>query len=103
YQLSIEQLHPKGIGELELAFRQLRERLLKLGYFAPERKKRLPAFPQRVALVTSPSGAAVRDMLEILGRRWPAAEIILCPVRVQGDGAAEHIAGAIHRLNSLRD
>lgn len=102
YQLAIEQLQPKGIGERELALRQLREKLSKLGYFAAERKKRLPAFPRRVALVTSPSGAAVRDMLEILGRRWPAAQVVVCPVRVQGDGAAQDIAGAIDTLNRLR-
>src|SRR5205085_10105513 len=92
YQLIIEQLQPKGIGELELALRQLREKLFKLGYFAPERKKPLPPFPRRVALVTSPSGAAVRDMLEILGRRWPLAEVVVCPVKVQGDGAAQEVA-----------
>ncbi len=102
YQLVIEQLHPKGIGELELAFRQLKEKLSKLGYFAPERKKRLPLVPRRLALVTSPTGAAVRDMLEILGRRWPATEIVICPVRVQGEGAAQEIAQAINRLNRLR-
>ena len=70
YQLSIEEVHPKGMGARELALRQLREKLQQLGYFAPERKRRLPRFPRRVALVTSPSGAAVRDMLEIL-KRWP--------------------------------
>jgi exodeoxyribonuclease VII large subunit len=101
-QLAIEQLQPKGVGELELALRQLREKLSKLGYFARERKKPLPAYPRRVAVVTSPSGAAVRDMLEILGRRWPAADVVICPVRVQGDGAAEGIAGAIDLLNRLR-
>jgi exodeoxyribonuclease VII large subunit len=101
YQLVIEQVQPKGIGELELALRQLKEKLFKLGYFARERKKPLPTVPRRVALVTSPTGAAVRDMLEILGRRWPAAEVVICPVRVQGEGAAEEIAASIHRLNRL--
>jgi exodeoxyribonuclease VII large subunit len=98
YQLVIEELQPKGLGALELALRQLREKLQRLGYFAAERKKLLPRFPGRVALVTSPSGAAVRDMLEILGRRWPAAEVWVCPVRVQGDGAAEEIAAALGQL-----
>src|SRR5437870_2504419 len=102
YQLQVEELQPKGIGALELALRQLKEKLLKLGYFAPERKKPLPRFPRRVALVTSASGAAVRDMLEILGRRWPAVETWICPVRVQGDGAAEEIAAAVRLLNRLR-
>ncbi|HEV3445209.1 MAG TPA: exodeoxyribonuclease VII large subunit [Gemmataceae bacterium] len=101
YQLQIDELQPKGLGALELALRQLKEKLLKLGYFASERKKPLPRFPRRVALVTSASGAAVRDMLEILGRRWPAVEAWVCPVRVQGDGAAEEIAAAIRLLNRL--
>ncbi|HLN32620.1 MAG TPA: exodeoxyribonuclease VII large subunit [Gemmataceae bacterium] len=101
YQLVVEELQPKGVGAQELALRQLKEKLFRLGYFAPERKKPLPRFPRRIALVTSPSGAAVRDILEILARRWPAVEILICPVRVQGDGAAEEIAAAISLLNRL--
>jgi exodeoxyribonuclease VII large subunit len=101
YQLVIEHLQPKGMGALELALRQLRERLLALGYFAPERKKPLPRFPKRAALITSPSGAAVRDILEVLGRRWPALEVWICPVRVQGDGAGQEIAAALARVNRL--
>lgn len=103
YQLVIEELQPKGLGALELALRQLREKLFRLGYFAPERKKPLPRYPVRVALVTSPTGAAVRDMLEILGRRWPAAETWVCPVRVQGEGAAQEVAAALQLLNRLND
>ncbi len=103
YQLVIEELQPKGLGALELALRQLREKLFRLGYFAPERKKPLPHYPARVALVTSPTGAAVRDMLEILGRRWPAAETWVCPVRVQGEGAAQEIAAALQLLNRLNE
>jgi exodeoxyribonuclease VII large subunit len=99
YQFYIDDLHAKGLGALELALRQLKEKLLRLGYFAPERKKRLPRFPRRIALVTSPSGAAVRDILEILGRRWPATEIWICPVRVQGDGAGMEVASAVQCLN----
>ncbi len=102
YQLMVEELQPKGLGALEIALRQLKEKLFRLGYFAPERKKPLPRFPRRVALVTSPTGAAVRDMLEILARRWPAVDVCVCPVRVQGDGAAEEIATAVRRLNQLR-
>jgi exodeoxyribonuclease VII large subunit len=102
YQFVIEAVQPKGLGALELAFRQLREKLSRLGYFAPERKKRLPRFPSRIALVTSPGGAAIRDMLEILGRRWPAAEVWVCPVRVQGDGAAQEVVAAIGLLNRVR-
>jgi exodeoxyribonuclease VII large subunit len=102
YQLVIDEIQPKGIGALELALRQLKEKLARLGYFAPERKKPFPRIPERVALVTSPSGAAVRDMLEIFGRRWPALEIWVCPVRVQGEGAAEEIAAAVRLLNQLQ-
>jgi exodeoxyribonuclease VII large subunit len=102
YQLAVEELHPKGIGALELAFQQLREKLFVRGYFDPKRKKKLPRFPRRVVLVTSPTGAAVRDMLEILGRRWPATEVWVCPVPVQGDGAGDRIAEAVTRLNRIR-
>jgi exodeoxyribonuclease VII large subunit len=102
YQLLVEELQPKGIGALELALRQLREKLFRLGYFDPGHKKPLPRFPRRLALVTSPTGAAVRDMLQILTQRWPAVEVLVVPVRVQGEGAAEEIAGAIRLLNHLR-
>ncbi len=101
YQFVIEELHVKGVGAQELALRQLKEKLFRLGWFAPERKKPLPRFPERIALVTSPTGAAVRDMLEILTNRWPAAEVWVCPVRVQGDGAAETIAAMLGLLNRL--
>jgi len=101
YQLVIDEVHVKGLGAQELALRQLKEKLHKLGYFAAERKRPLPRFPQRLALVTSPTGAAVRDMLEVLARRWPAVEVWLCPVRVQGDGAAQEIAAMLRRLNRL--
>src|SRR5205823_6261458 len=72
------------------------------GWFEEQRKRPLPQFPRRVAVVTSPTGAAVRDMLEVLTRRWPALEIVVVPVRVQGDGAADEIAEAIYSLNRLR-
>jgi exodeoxyribonuclease VII large subunit len=101
YQLQIDEIQPKGIGPLELAFRQLKEKLSLRNYFDPARKKPLPRIPRRVALVTSPTGAAVRDMLEILGRRWPAVEVWISPVRVQGDGAAQEIAAAIRCLNRI--
>jgi exodeoxyribonuclease VII large subunit len=102
YQLQIEQIIPKGIGPLELAFQQLRDKLQAKGYFDPRRKKKLPAFPQAIALVTSPTGAAIRDMLELLSRRWPVASVLVVPVRVQGDGAAQEIAIAIRNLNRLQ-
>jgi exodeoxyribonuclease VII large subunit len=101
YQLAIEELQPKGIGALELALQQLRDRLQAKGYFDPRRKKPLPTFPRTIALITSPTGAAVRDMLELLARRWPVAAIVVVPVRVQGDGAADEIAAAIRSINRL--
>ncbi len=101
YQLQVEEVQPKGIGPLELAFRQLKEKLFAKGWFDKERKKSLPRIPRRVVLVTSPTGSAVRDMLEILSRRWPPAEIWVCPVPVQGDGAARDIAAAVDLLNRL--
>jgi exodeoxyribonuclease VII large subunit len=101
YQLVIKQLTPKGVGALELAFRQLQERLSTEGLFDAERKQSIPRFPRRIALVTSPTGAAVRDMLQVITRRWPAVEIVLLPVRVQGAGAAEEIARAIEAVPAL--
>jgi exodeoxyribonuclease VII large subunit len=101
YQLQVEEVQPKGIGPLELAFRQLREKLFERGYFDRGRKKPLPRIPRRVVLVTSPTGSAVRDMLEVLSRRWPAVEVWVCPVRVQGEGAALEIATAIGRINEI--
>ncbi|HEY7428654.1 MAG TPA: exodeoxyribonuclease VII large subunit, partial [Gemmataceae bacterium] len=101
YQLLIEEIQPKGIGPLELAFRQLKEKLSLKGYFDPKRKQKLPRVPRRIVLVTSPSGSAVRDMLEILSRRWPAAEVWICPVHVQGEGAAAEVAEAIGALNRI--
>src|SRR3989440_5918545 len=79
YQLQVEEVQPKGIGPLELAFRQLKEKLFTRGWFDPARKKPLPRIPRRVVLVTSPTGSAVRDMLEILSRRWRPAEGWGCP------------------------
>ncbi|MGH7170590.1 MAG: exodeoxyribonuclease VII large subunit, partial [Gemmataceae bacterium] len=101
YQLLIEEIQPKGIGPLELAFRQLKEKLSLKGYFDPKRKRKLPRIPRRIVLVTSPSGSAVRDMLEILSRRWPAAEVWLCPVHVQGEGAAAEVGEAIGAFNRI--
>jgi len=91
YQFTVDQMQLKGEGAQELALRKLKEKLLRLGYFAPERKKPLPLFPRRIVLVASPTGAAIRDMIEIIGRRWPCAEIVVCGVRVQGPGAVQEI------------
>ncbi|MFO0844907.1 MAG: exodeoxyribonuclease VII large subunit [Gemmataceae bacterium] len=79
YQLMIEQVQPRGVGPLELAFRQRKEKLFARGYFDPERKRPLPRFPRRVGLVTSATGSAVRDVLEVLARRWPAVEVWVHP------------------------
>jgi exodeoxyribonuclease VII large subunit len=99
YQLMVRKLEPRGVGALEVAFRQLRERLERAGLFDPARKKPLPKVPQRIAVVTSPSGAAIRDILQTLARRYPPVEILIFPVRVQGEGAAAEIASAIQQLN----
>ena len=101
YSLIIEQIHPKGLGTLELAFRQLREKLQKEGLFDSERKTTLPFFPERIVLVTSPSGAAVRDLLQVILRRMPGSRIWVSPVRVQGEGAASEIVDALTKVDSL--
>ena len=95
YQLYCDALIPEGTGDLALAFEQLKARLYAEGLFDPSHKKPLPRYPQRIALVTSGTGAAVRDMIRILRRRYPLAKVIVLPVRVQGAGAAVEIAGAI--------
>lgn len=101
YKLVVEEMHPKGLGAQELALRQLKEKLFAQGYFDPKRKKPLPRFPRRIALVTSPTGAAVRDMLKVLGGRWQDLDVYVCPVRVQGDGAGASIANMIRQLDRL--
>ncbi len=100
YQLYTRKLEPRGVGTLELAFRQLCEKLSREGLFDERHKKPLPAYPSRIALVTSPTGAALTDILRTLERRYPCLEVIIDPVRVQGPGAAEEIADAIRRLNA---
>ena len=99
YQLYCVRLTPEGAGDLAVAFEQLKARLLQEGIFDPAHKKPIPRMPGRIALVTSPAGAAVRDMLRILGARWPMAQVYVLPVRVQGEGAAEEIAAAIGWAN----
>lgn len=100
-QFIINSLQPDGIGELELAFRQLKEKLQQEGLFDPSRKKRLPQMPRRIALVTSPTSAAVKDMLQVIIRRWPGANVIILPVPVQGEGAAPRIAKAIRHIPNV--
>ena len=101
YQLIVEQLIPQGVGALELAFRQLQEKLAQAGLFDPEHKRPLPRFPRRIALITSPTSAAVRDMLQVITRRWQAADIVILPVAVQGDTAAEQIAAALRMVHRI--
>ena len=95
YQFYVEHVEPVGLGALQLAFEQLKRRLDSEGLFDPERKKSLPVLPQCVGLITSPRGAAVRDVVHILQRRFPNQHIVLYPVRVQGEGAAAEIVQAI--------
>ncbi len=103
YQLVIADIVPKGMGALELALRQLREKLAREGLFDPARKRPLPRFVRRIAVVTSPTGAAIRDFLQVLGRRWRGADVLVVPVRVQGDGAAAEIVAAIQTVNRLNE
>ena len=98
YQLNVQILQPRGVGLLQAKFEALKRRLEAEGLFAPERKRPLPKFPRRIGIVTSPTGAAIRDMLNVLRRRAPWLEILINPVRVQGTGAAQEIAVAIHEL-----
>jgi exodeoxyribonuclease VII large subunit len=102
YQLVARQIEPQGVGALQLALRQLQQRLAAEGLFDPRHKKPLPRFPRRIAMVTSPSGAAVRDFVEVLRRRWRGVDVIIIPVRVQGEGAAQEIAAGIGVANRLQ-
>lgn len=106
YQLYCVSLTPEGAGDLQLAFEQMKRQLAQEGLFDPAHKKPVPRYPGRIALVTSPAGAAVRDMLRVLKARWPASEVLVVPVRVQGEEAAGEIAAALdyvnfHRLSDL--
>jgi len=100
-QLYVDTMEPLGVGALQRAFEQLKERLAAEGLFAAERKRPLPRFPRTIGLVTAREGAAIHDMLTTLGRRWPLARVVVRPVRVQGDGAAAEVAAGIADLNRL--
>lgn len=102
YQIVCDTMEPAGIGALQLAFEQLKRTLAAEGLFDPARKKPLPLLPHTIGIITSPSGAAIRDMVKIILRRFPTMHIILVPVLVQGEGAAEQIAGAIDWCNALQ-
>jgi exodeoxyribonuclease VII large subunit len=99
YQMRVMAVELQGVGALQVAFEKLKQKLKAEGLFATERKRPLPRYPQRIGLVTSPTGAAIRDVIHVIERRNPALEIVLAPCRVQGDGAAIEIAAAIRLLN----
>ena len=99
FQIYVNNMFPDGIGSAQLAFEQLKAKLDKEGLFAPEHKKPLPVFPKCIGLVTSKTGAALQDIKNVIGRRWPAVRLLLCPVNVQGFEAADEIAAAIDRLD----
>ncbi|MCD8383530.1 MAG: exodeoxyribonuclease VII large subunit [Clostridiales bacterium] len=100
YQLYADSLIPDGVGELYVAFEQTKARLAQEGLFDESRKKPLPPYPERIALITSAAGAAVHDMIRILKARWPVAQVLLLPVRVQGTQAAAELAGAVRYANA---
>ncbi|MBI4561817.1 MAG: exodeoxyribonuclease VII large subunit, partial [Candidatus Rokubacteria bacterium] len=103
YQLVVELLEPKGLGALQLAFEQLKRRLAAEGLFDQARKRPLPRFPRKIGIVTSPTGAAVRDILTILSRRFADIHLLIAPVRVQGEEAPEEIVRALADLNRVED
>ena len=103
YQLIINKIEPKGIGALQLAFQQLKEKLEKEGLFDHAHKKNIPFMPKKIGIVTSPTGAAIKDILNIIDRRFANVEILIYPVKVQGEGAAQEIAEAITELNNYSD
>src|SRR5581483_2614410 len=101
YQLRVTAVELQGLGALQAAFEKLKQKLNAEGLFAAERKRPLPPYPRRIGLVTSPTGAAIRDILHVVRRRNPGLEIVLAPCRVQGDGAGTEIASAIRLLNDF--
>jgi exodeoxyribonuclease VII large subunit len=102
YQLVIRLIEPVGLGAQQLALQQLKQKLAAEGLFDPRRKKPLPVFPRRIAFVTSPSGAAVRDFLQVASRRWRGIQLLVIPAKVQGDGAAEEIVRGIRAAHRLK-
>ena len=102
YQLYVDDMQPDGVGALNLAYEQLKEKLQKEGLFFKLHKKPLPPYPEKVGVITSPTGAAVRDIINVLGRRFPYAEIVFCPVLVQGEGAHLQLTDAVNLFNSER-
>lgn len=103
YQVFVDDMQPDGVGALNLAFEQLKERLEKEGLFDAAHKKPLPRFPERIGVITSETGAAVQDILNILGRRFPYAQVVLAPVLVQGEGAPAQLIDALQTFNALKN
>ncbi len=101
FQLYVERVEPKGMGALQLAFLQLKDKLEREGLFHPQRKKPIPKFPSVVGIITSPTGAAIRDILNVINRRFHGTHLLLNPVRVQGEGAAKEIVRAIEEMNQI--
>ncbi len=102
YQLYVTDMQPDGLGELNLAFEQLKEKLGAEGLFSPEHKKEIPKLPERIAVITSPTGAALQDILNVISRRYPCCEVTVVPIQVQGVSSAEQIVAAIERVNLLK-
>ena len=102
YQLYAEEMQPDGVGALSIAYEQLKAKLEEEGLFDPSRKKSLPQYPRRIGVITSPTGAAVQDILQITARRWPVAEIVFAPVLVQGEQAPEQLIRAVKTMNRKR-
>jgi exodeoxyribonuclease VII large subunit len=103
YQIVVREIEPEGIGALELAFRQRYAKLALEGLFDPGRKRPLPRFPRRIVVVTSPTGAAIRDILQVTSRRWRCAQILIAPARVQGVGADREVVAALQLANQIAD
>ena len=103
YQIVVREIEPEGIGALELAFRQRYAKLALEGLFDPGRKRPLPRFPRRIVIVTSPTGAAVRDLLQVTSRRWRCAQILIAPARVQGAGADREVVAALELANQVAE
>ncbi len=105
YQVYVEDMQPDGVGALAMQFEQLKEKLQKEGLFSPEHKKPIPQYPETIGVITSPTGAAVRDIFNILSRRYPSADVVMCPVLVQGEYAAPQLTDAINKFsdNNIAD
>lgn len=103
YSIIIEKAEPDGIGALALQFEQLKKKLSKAGYFDDRHKQSLPQFPKKIGVVTSPSGAVIRDIITTISRRFPGVDILLFPTKVQGDGAAQEVASNIAEANQRED